>query len=98
MNFVKKCVKCQLHGPLIHLPAEEMMIVSTPYPFAQWGIDVVGPFPMASGQRKFLVVAVDYFSKWVEAEPLAKITGKKIMRFIWTNMRMAKYRSLIASW
>ncbi|XP_042456410.1 uncharacterized protein LOC122040975 [Zingiber officinale] len=43
-------------------------------PFDQWGIDIVGPFPMATGQRKFLLVAVDYFFKWVEAEPLVKIT------------------------
>ncbi|KAL0438987.1 UNVERIFIED_CONTAM: hypothetical protein Slati_2381700 [Sesamum latifolium] len=40
----------------------------------QWGIDIVGPFPLAAGQRKFLLVAVDYFTKWVEAEPLARIT------------------------
>ncbi|KAL0447890.1 UNVERIFIED_CONTAM: Ribonuclease HI, partial [Sesamum latifolium] len=38
------------------------------------GIDIVGPFPLAAGQRKFLLVAVDYFTKWVEAEPLARIT------------------------
>ncbi|KAL0456615.1 UNVERIFIED_CONTAM: hypothetical protein Slati_1000700 [Sesamum latifolium] len=45
-----------------------------PCPFRQWGIDIVGPFPLAAGQRKFLLVAVDYFTKWVEAEPLARIT------------------------
>ncbi|KAL0406562.1 UNVERIFIED_CONTAM: hypothetical protein Slati_3970100 [Sesamum latifolium] len=38
------------------------------------GMDLVGPFPQVGGQRKFLIVAVDYFIKWVEAEPLAKIT------------------------
>ncbi|KAL0426583.1 UNVERIFIED_CONTAM: hypothetical protein Slati_2833100 [Sesamum latifolium] len=45
-----------------------------PCPFRQWGIDIVGPFPLAASQRKFLLVAVDYFTKWVEAEPLARIT------------------------
>ncbi|KAL0448218.1 UNVERIFIED_CONTAM: hypothetical protein Slati_1949700 [Sesamum latifolium] len=39
-----------------------------------WGMDIVGPFPLAAGQRKFLLVAIDYFTKWVEAEPLARIT------------------------
>ncbi|KAL0355399.1 UNVERIFIED_CONTAM: hypothetical protein Sradi_3986800 [Sesamum radiatum] len=38
------------------------------------GIDIVGPFPLAAGQRKFLLVAVDYFTKWVEAKPLARIS------------------------
>ncbi|KAL0462910.1 UNVERIFIED_CONTAM: hypothetical protein Slati_0178600 [Sesamum latifolium] len=45
-----------------------------PYPFMQWGMDIVDPFPLAAGQRKFLLVAIDYFTKWVEAEPLARIT------------------------
>lgn len=61
------------------------MVVTAPCPFAQWGTDLVGPFPMATEQRKFLVVAVDYFSKSVEAEPLTRITDKEIMKFIWNN-------------
>ncbi|KAL0454009.1 UNVERIFIED_CONTAM: hypothetical protein Slati_0740100 [Sesamum latifolium] len=36
-----------------------------------------GPFPLATGQRKFLLVAIDYFTKWVEAEPLARITEER---------------------
>lgn len=35
---------------------------------------------------KFLVVAVDYFTKWVEAEPLVTITGKNILKFVWKNI------------
>ncbi|KAL0381941.1 UNVERIFIED_CONTAM: Polyprotein P3 [Sesamum latifolium] len=57
-----------------------------PCPFMQWGIDIVGPFPLAAGQRKFLLVAVDYFTKWVEAEPLARITEGEVMKFIWKNI------------
>ncbi|KAL0373590.1 UNVERIFIED_CONTAM: hypothetical protein Sradi_3274700 [Sesamum radiatum] len=53
---------------------------------ALWGIDIVGPFPLAAGQRKFLLVAIDYFSKWVEAEPLARITEGEVMKFIWKNI------------
>ncbi|KAL0409673.1 UNVERIFIED_CONTAM: hypothetical protein Sradi_1901700 [Sesamum radiatum] len=52
----------------------------------QWGIDIVGPFPLAAGQRKFLLVAVDYFTKWVEAEPQARITEGEVMKFIWRNI------------
>ncbi|KAL0426453.1 UNVERIFIED_CONTAM: hypothetical protein Slati_2820100 [Sesamum latifolium] len=50
------------------------------------GIDIVGPFPLAVGQRKFLLVAVDYFTKWVEAKPLARITEGKVTKFIWKNI------------
>lgn len=50
---------------------------SIPYlargPFAQWGLDIVGPFPKVTGNRKWLLVGTDYFTKWVEIEPLANI-------------------------
>ncbi|XP_074342279.1 uncharacterized protein LOC141679772 [Apium graveolens] len=51
-----------------------------------WGMDILGPFPMASGQRKFIVVAIDYFTKWIEAKALAKITTKQITQFFWENV------------
>ena len=45
------------------------------WPFYKWGIDVVGPLPMATGQQKFMPVATDYFTKWAEAEAYAQIKG-----------------------
>ncbi|XP_012852886.1 PREDICTED: uncharacterized protein LOC105972468 [Erythranthe guttata] len=77
--FVKQFLKCQEHGPLIHLPAEELGIMTSPCLLAQWGIDIVGPFQMATGQRRFLIVAVDYFSKWAEVEPLASINEASVL-------------------
>ncbi|XP_064971613.1 uncharacterized protein LOC135616356 [Musa acuminata AAA Group] len=50
------------------------------------GLDLLGPFPPASGQRKYIVVGVDYFTKWVEAEPLATITERQIEKFVWRNL------------
>ena len=35
---------------------------------------------------KFLLIAIDYFTKWVEAEPLARITDKNVQNFIWKNI------------
>ena len=46
-------------------------------------MDILDPFPLASGQKKFLLVAIDYFTKWVEAESLAKITEAKVTDFVW---------------
>jgi hypothetical protein len=43
----------------------------------------MGPLPIGRRQLKFLVVAIDYFTKWVEAEPLATITEKNIQNFVW---------------
>ncbi|KAL0378265.1 UNVERIFIED_CONTAM: hypothetical protein Sradi_3132000 [Sesamum radiatum] len=49
-------------------------------------MDIVGKLPRAPGQREYLIVAVDYFSKWVEAEALSKITEKEVMKFAWKNI------------
>jgi len=46
-------------------------------------MNIVGPFPTTSGQRRFLIVAIDYFTKWIEAEPLAKITVANVQGFMW---------------
>ncbi|KAK3017669.1 hypothetical protein RJ639_003986 [Escallonia herrerae] len=51
-----------------------------------WGMDILGPFPMATGQRRFVIVAIDYFTKWTEAEPLATITASKCEDFFWKNV------------
>ncbi|KAL0449070.1 UNVERIFIED_CONTAM: hypothetical protein Slati_1463400 [Sesamum latifolium] len=68
--LVNKCEECQKHATLIHQPAKPLNVMLSPCPFSQWGMDIVGPFPLAPGQKKFLLVAIDYFTKWVEAEPL----------------------------
>jgi len=48
---------------------------TSPWPFMQWGLDVVGPLPQAQPQLRFLLVATDYFTKWVEAVSLSEVTG-----------------------
>ena len=49
-------------------------------------MDIVGPFPKAVGNKKYLLVCTDYFTKWVEAEPLANIRDVDVKRFIWKNI------------
>ena len=57
--------------------------MTAPWPFAQWGLDIMGQFPTAVRQLKFLVVGIDYFTKWVKIEALATITEKNIRSFVW---------------
>ena len=85
-KLVKKCNKCQRFGNVQRLPAERLTTITSPWPFAQWGIDIVGPLPRGKGQVKFLLVAIDYFTKWVEAEALSTITEAKIQSFVWKNI------------
>lgn len=52
------------------------------WPFAQWGLDILCPFSLGTRQMKFLVVRIDYFTKWMEAKPLAKIIEQNVKNFI----------------
>ncbi|XP_074560279.1 uncharacterized protein LOC141816393 [Curcuma longa] len=85
-KLVRTCKSCQKHQVLTRQPAELLKTSSVSCPFDQWSMDIVGPFPMGPGQKKFLLVSVDYFSKWVEAEPLARITEKNVLKFLWQNI------------
>ena len=50
------------------------------------GLDIVGLFPKAIGNKKYLLVCMNYFTKWVEAKSLANIRDVDVKRFIWTNI------------
>ena len=82
LKYVKKCDQCQRYSPSIHQPGGVLNPLSSPWPFAQWGLDIVGPFPKAVGNNKYLIVVTDYFTKWVEAEPLANIRDVDAKRFV----------------
>ncbi|XP_074342130.1 uncharacterized protein LOC141679559 [Apium graveolens] len=75
--YVKKYDRCKRHAPVVRQPTKRLTSISSPIPFAMWGMDIIGPFPVASGQRKFIVVAIDYFTKWIEVNALAKITHQE---------------------
>ena len=81
--YVMASNKCQRFNNIIRQSTEELTPMTAPWPFAQWELDIMGPFPTAIQQLKFLVVGIDYFTKWVEAEPLATITEKNIWSFVW---------------
>uniref|UniRef100_A0A2N9GJ69 Uncharacterized protein n=1 Tax=Fagus sylvatica TaxID=28930 RepID=A0A2N9GJ69_FAGSY len=85
-KFIQHCDKCQRFANLLHSPPMELVPMTAPWPFAQWGLDIMGPLPIGRRQLKFLVVAIDYFTKWVEAEPLATITERNIQNFVWKTV------------
>ncbi|KAL5581058.1 hypothetical protein UlMin_013500 [Ulmus minor] len=86
LDFVRKCDKCQRFSAIPRQAPEDLTTVTSPWPFAKWGIDLIGPLPTARGQFKYAVVAIDYYTKWVEAEALAKITEQNVTAFIWKNI------------
>lgn len=76
-TFIQKCLRCQAHSNDTHKPPHTLHTIVSPWPFAQWVMDIVGSFPPGQAQKKFLLVAINYFNEWVKAEPLATITATK---------------------
>ena len=86
MEYVKKCDQRQRFAPSIHQPGGVFNPLFGLWPFAQWGLDIVGPFPKAAGNKRYLLVGTDYFTKWVEVEPLANIRDVDAKRFVCKNI------------
>ena len=61
--YVKTYDKCQRFSNTIRKPSEELTPMMALWPFSQWGLDIMGPFPTVVRQLKFLVVGIDYFTK-----------------------------------
>ena len=59
--YIKTCDKCQRFSNTIRQPSEELTPMTAPWPFFQWGLDIMGPFPTAVRQLKFLIVGSEYF-------------------------------------
>nr|GEZ43262.1 hypothetical protein [Tanacetum cinerariifolium] len=67
-------------------PQQPLTLITAPWPFYKWGIDIAGPFPKEPGKVKFFIVAMDYFTKWIEAKAVATITGNQVKKFVWDNI------------
>ena len=87
IDYVKKCHKCQIYSDKVNMPPAPLFNLISPWPFAMWGIDVIGPVnPKASNGHRFILVAIDYFTKWVEASSYAHVTQNVVKRFIEKNL------------
>ncbi|VFQ81982.1 unnamed protein product, partial [Cuscuta campestris] len=81
-EFVRKCKVCQEFQKVPGRPSTNYTPISTAIPFARWGVDLVGALPRGTGNVRYVIVAIDYFTKWVEAAPLASITGAQCQKFL----------------
>ena len=85
-ELVRQCEKCQYFFRIPRRALENLNNLVGPWPFAQYGVDLIGPLPIGKGQVKYAIIAVDYFMKWVEAEPLTTITERRTTNFIWHSI------------
>ena len=82
VEFVKCCHTCQTHANLIHTHPMSLQGMSTPWPFHNWGLDLIGPIHPPSNGYIWILVTTEYFTKWVEAIPLKRATGPTVANFI----------------
>ncbi|KAL6338382.1 hypothetical protein AAG906_018753 [Vitis piasezkii] len=84
-SMCKGCDRCQRLGKLTRrnmMPLSPILIMDI---FYVWGIDFMGPFPMSFG-HSYILVGVDYVSKWVEAIPCRSNDHKVVLKFLKDNI------------
>ncbi|GJS89077.1 reverse transcriptase domain-containing protein [Tanacetum coccineum] len=72
-SVVAKAIRTGYYWPTMHADARKLIRES-------------GPFPEGPGKVKFLIVAIDYFTKWIKAKPVATIMGNQVKKFVWDNI------------
>ena len=81
-ELVQNCKGCQMFRSKPLQPASALKTIPIAWPFAVWGLDMVGPFKTARGGLTQLLVAVDKFTKWIEVKPIKKLNGPTAVTFI----------------
>nr|XP_033517443.1 uncharacterized protein LOC117281700 [Nicotiana tomentosiformis] len=82
IRYIHRCHQSQINGDFIEVSPNELNIMGSPWPFAASGIDVNGLIqPTASNEHHFILVAIDYFNKWVELRTYKVVTKKVVADF-----------------
>jgi ribonuclease HI/transposase InsO family protein len=84
-RIVRSCQGCQFYVRQMHLPAQALQTIPITWPFAVWGLNLVGPLQKTPGGFSHLLVAIDKFSKWIEVRPLTSIRSEQAVAFF-TNI------------
>ncbi|GJW85134.1 reverse transcriptase domain-containing protein [Tanacetum coccineum] len=80
-ELIKSCDACQRQGKISHRDEMPQNAIQVCEIFDVWGIDFMGPFPSSRG-NKYILVAVDYLSKWVEAKALPTNDARVVVKFL----------------
>ncbi|KAM2196928.1 hypothetical protein PS2_000459 [Malus domestica] len=84
IEFARGCIQYQIHGPIQRVPAESLHSVTKPWSFRGWAMDAIGKITPSSGAAKhaWILVATDYFTKWVKAKSYAELTSTEVCDFV----------------
>ena len=85
MKLARKCDKCQWLASISKAHLEELTTMTNLWSFVVWGIDFIGQLLKGRGSVQYAMVAIDYFTKWLEVGALTSITPAKITEFVYKN-------------
>ncbi|GJV73184.1 reverse transcriptase domain-containing protein [Tanacetum coccineum] len=85
-QVVAKAMNLGYYSPSMHRDVKKLIRACDDFQAHAFGMDIVGPLLEGLGRVKYLIVPIDYFKKWMEAKPVAAITGKQIVNFTWDNI------------
>jgi hypothetical protein len=81
-ELVRKCQGCQYFAKQQHVPAYKLVTIPPTWPFACWGLDMIGPLPTTLGGFNRVLVAIDKFTKWIEVKPVTCPKGDRVLDFL----------------
>jgi hypothetical protein len=83
IKYQRGCEACQRFGNIQLAPIGIMNSIVKPWPFRGWGLDFIGEIhPGSSKGRRFILVSMDYFTKWTEAVLLRNMTHQEVISFV----------------
>jgi transposase InsO family protein len=80
-EIMRTCEGCQFYARKTNLPAHALQTIPVTWPFAVWGLDIVGPLRKEPEGYTHLLVAIDKFSKWVEVRPITNLRAEQAATF-----------------
>jgi hypothetical protein len=80
--LIRRCTNCQFFGKQPYVPAHNLITISPSWPFACWGLDMIGSLTTAPGGFTHVLVAIDKFTKWIKYKPIAMLSLDRVVTFI----------------
>jgi hypothetical protein len=81
-ELVRRCQGCLYFAKQQHVPSDKLVTIPPTWPFACWGLDMIGPLPTASGGFNRVLVAIDKFTKWIKVKPVTCPKADRVLDFL----------------
>ena len=92
IKHIKTCHHCQAYQDRKNAPPQPLHSLAAPWPFSAWGMNVIKlVIPKASNNHEYILVAIDYFTKWVEAALYKSVTQTGVAQFLKHNIMPGEF-------